>query len=111
MHDVDFSRFFQFYTDASKFDEELIVTQHQNNFTDKLQKRTIEMFILYDAFSFSRIQRIYSTYKKKLCVLIKFVMKYDYMCKRFYNMTIIHIDYRLLTRFLKSNFHEKIYKH
>ena len=26
MHDVDFSRFFQFYTDASKFDEKLIVT-------------------------------------------------------------------------------------
>ena len=69
------------------------------------------MFILYDAFSLSKIQRIYSTYKKKLCVLIKFVMKYDYMCKHFYNMTIIYIDHRLLTRFLKSDFHEEIYEH
>ena len=111
MHDIDFSRSFQFYTDASGFDEELIVTQHQNNSTDKLQKRTIEMLILYDAFSLSRIQRIYSTYKKKLCVLIKFVMKYDYMCKHLYNMIIIHIDHRSLTRFLKSDFHEEIYEH
>ena len=36
MHDVDFLKSFQFYIDASKFDEELIVIQHQNNFTNKL---------------------------------------------------------------------------
>ena len=109
MHEIDFSKSFHFYTDASGFGNELVVTQHQNILDDK--KKTIETSILYDAFSLSRTQRIYSTYKKELCVLIKFAMKYDYMCKHSYNIITIHIDHRSLIRFLKSDFHEGIYEH
>ena len=109
MHEIDFSKSFHFYTDASDFENELIVTQHQGILDDK--KKTIEISILYDAFSLSRIQRIYFTYKKKLCVLVKFAMKYDYMCKHLYNIITIHTDHRSLIRFLKFDFHENIYEH
>ena len=109
MHEIDFSKSFHFYTDASDFESELIVTQHQNILDDK--KKTIETSILYDAFSLLKTQRIYFIYKKKLCVLIKFATKYDYMCKHSYNIITIHIDHRSLTRFLKFDFHERIYEH
>ena len=108
MHGVDFSKPFHFYTDASGFGDELVVTQHQSILDDK---KTIEASILYDAFSLSRTQRIYSTYKKELCVLVKFATKYDYMCKHSYNIITIHTDHRPLTRFLKSDLHEGIYGH
>ena len=111
MYDVNFSRLFQFYTNASNFEDELIITQHQNIFENIFKKRTIEMFILYDAFSLFRTQKIYFIYKKKLCVFVKFVMKYDYMCKHSYNVITIHTDHRSLIRFLKFDFHEDMYEH
>ena len=111
MLDVNFSKSFQFYTNASNFESELIITQHQSIFEDMLKKRTIEMFILYNAFSLFKMQRIYFIYKKKLCVLVKFVMKYDYMRKHLYNVTTIYTDHRSLIRFSKFDFHENIYEH
>ena len=75
------------------------------------KKRTIEMFIMYDAFSLFKTRRIYLIYKKKLCVFVKFVMKYDYMCKHSYNVTTIHTNHRSLISFLKFDFHEDIYEH
>ena len=64
--------------------------------------------MIYNAFSLSKIQRIYFIYNKKLRVLVKLVMKYNYIYKPLYNVTIIRIDYRLLTRFLKFDLREEI---
>lgn len=72
---------------------------------------TIEIFILYDFYIFSFIKRKYLVYKKKLYVLIIFLMKYDYLCKHFYISAVVHIDHRFIIHFLKSDMHERIYGH
>lgn len=111
MHGIDFSREFSFYTDASGYGGGLVITQNQHMPSDLTKKKTVEVPILYDAFSLSRTQKLYLTYKKELCVLVRFAMKYDYICKHPYNTTTIHTDHRPLTRFLKSDLHEGIYGH
>ena len=45
--------------------------------------------------------------------MITLIIKYDYLVKHFYQLAIIHIDYKFLTHFLISNIsvHEEIYEH
>ena len=106
MHDINFILIIHFYIDALKYEAKFTMTQFQMR---KLTISIIKILILYDSFIFFFTQKLYFTYKKKLCAIIKFVCRYDYLCKHFYNFTIIHIDHRSLIYFLKSNLHEKIY--
>lgn len=74
-------------------------------------KGLIEVLIIYNFFLFTSTQRKYSIYKRELYIIMKFIKKYDYLCKYPYHTTIIHIDYKSLIYFLASNVHEDIYNH
>ena len=69
----------------------------------------MEVLIIYDSFTFTPTRRRYPTYKRELYVIMEFVKKYDYLCKYLYYITIIYIDYKPLTYFLKSDSHKGIY--
>ena len=105
-----------FYIDASGNGVGLCITQYRKA-ADALiivagkEKQLVEVSILYDSFIFSATQKLYSTYKKELCALVKFCIKYDYLCKHPYYVTMIHTDHRPLVHFLKSDTHEGIYGH
>ncbi len=108
MHEINLNDEIHFYTDASAFAVDMIVTQFR---IDVSIEKIVKMFIMYDSFFLLFSRRKYFTYKKKLYVMITFVIKYDYLCKHFYKSAIIHTDHRSLTHFLKSNAHENIYDH
>ena len=128
MHGLDLDDKVHFYTDASGFAAGLVITQFRKKASENAfaeservfeegfiriidKVKPVEVLIIYDSFPFSSIQRLYSTYKKKLCSLTKFVTKYDYLCKHSYLTTVIHTDHRPLTHFLGSDLHEGIYDH
>ncbi len=106
MQEVNLNDEIHFYTDSSVFAVDMIVTQFRIK-----NEKSVKILIMYDSFSLSSSRRKYFIYKKKLYALITFVIKYDYLCKHSYKSTIIHIDHRSLTHFLKSNVHEDIYDH
>ena len=101
------------YVNASNFATDLAITQFQYAAKSDHGKsnKLIEVSIVYDSFTFVSTQRMYSIYKKELCSLIKFAVKYDYFCKHSIHTTIIHTDHKSLTHFLKSDYHEGIYGH
>ena len=110
MHDVNLFDFIHFYTDASEFEKKLIITQK------KCEEKSIQfkkISILYDSIIFIFSQRKYVIYKKKLCAIIKLIIKYDYLAKHLYHAAIIHTDHKFLTHFLISvnDIHENIYEH
>ena len=115
MNGIDLTLIFHFYCDAFEYAAELAITQiqmkHLKNSMLTTEDGSEEVPIVYDSFVFNKTQRKYSIYKKKLCVIVKFAVKYDYFCKHSNNTTIIHIDHRSLTHFLFSNSHEGIYDH
>ncbi len=133
MHGIDLRFVVHFYTDASGSGAGLAVTQFRSPEDSFVKKKTmptsgqseleqfdsmvsgilqaVEVPILYDSFTWTRTQKLYATYKKELCALVKFAVKYDYLCKHPYNTTIIHTDHRPLTHFLSSDLHEGIYGH
>lgn len=93
------------YTDASGFAGGLVITQ----FRPIESKKELEVPIVYDSFTFSGTQQKYATYKRELCALTRFVIKYDYLCKHPLHTTVIHTDHKPLTHFLKSDAHEGVY--
>ena len=95
-----------FYTNASKYVCDLIIIQFQFQ-----KKKMIEISVQYDFIIFISTKMRYSIYKQKLCVLTKFVIKYDYFCKHSKITIVIHIDCKFLIQFLKSDSHENIYEH
>ena len=112
IHGLDLSSTCHLYTDASLHGAGLCITQFRSpeeafcNGT-----RLIEVPIAYDSFAFSPTQKLYPTYKKELCAIVKFCVKYDYLCKHPYNTAIVHTDHRPLVHFMKSDLHEGIYGH
>ena len=111
MHKINFTDEIHFYTNVSKYDDDLIIIQRKVDLY--ISTKMIEISTLYDFFTFNRIQRKYFIYKKKLCAMITLIIKYDYLIKHFYQFAIIHIDHKFLIHFLISNIsvHEKIYEH
>ena len=115
INEINLTLIFHFYCDAFDHASKLAITQVQKKYF-KNSKLTFEndfekISILYNFFAFNKTQKKYSIYKKKLCVIVKFAIKYDYLCKHSNNIIIIHIDHRSLTHFLFSNSHERIYDH
>jgi hypothetical protein len=106
MHEYDYSLSAHFYTDVSMYDEDLIITQFQIH-----DEKIIEISILYDSLTFNATKRRYFIYKKELCALIQFVMKYDYFCKHSRNITLIHTNHKSLIWFLRSDAQKDIYDH
>lgn len=95
------------YTDASRFAEGLVIMQ----FRPIKSKKELEVPIVYNSFTFFSTQRKYVTYKRELCTLTRFVIKYDYLCKHPLYTTVIYTDHKPLTHFLKSDTHKGIYRH
>jgi hypothetical protein len=106
IHEINYFNVVHFYTNAFMYDEDLIITQFRQR-----NEKIVEISILYDVYTFNSAEKKYSVYKKKLCVLIKSVIKYDHFCKNFVILAIIHIDHKSLIHFLKFDRHEKIYEH
>ena len=69
----------------------------------------MKILIIYNSFTFIITQKKYFIYKRKLYIIITFIIKYDYLYKYLYLLIIIYIDYKPLTYFLSSNFYKKIY--
>ena len=76
LHGIDWDRELHMYTDASKFGAGCVVTQFQ---TAAEADTLVEVPILHDAFTFSKPERNYGTYKRELCAIIRFCQKYSYM--------------------------------
>lgn len=115
IHGLDLSSTCHLYTDASLHGAGLCITQFRppaEGFSSAAgNSKLVEVPIIYDSFAFSATQKLYPTYKKELCAIVKFCAKYDYLCKHPYNTSIIHTDHRPLVHFMKSDLHEGIYGH
>ena len=114
MYGINLSLPVHLYTDASGYAAGLAVTQFQDATKADVpatKEALVEVPIIYDSFSFNDTQRKYPTYKRELCAIVKFVTKYDYLCKHPFIPAVVHTDHKPLTHFLKSDLHEGIYGH
>lgn len=100
------------YIDASEFVADYVITQFRSvkiiNVEDS--SKDAKVSLLYNLFIFSTSQRKYSTYKRKLCVIVTFCRKYDYVYKYSFKLTVVYINYKSLTHFLRSDLHKDIYR-
>ena len=85
-----------------------MITQFQRK--DKVFK-LIEVSIIYNALTFSITERKYQMYKQKLCIMIRFTIKFQYLLQNLNHSSIIYTDYKLLVYFLELSLHNSIYKH
>ena len=92
VHGYDHSLPAHFYTDAFLYAGGLVITQFQT----LPEGKCVEVPILYDSITFDLFERRYPTYKRELCVLTKFVTKYNYFCKHPRNKAVIHTDHKPL---------------
>ena len=94
------SKFFvKAYIDVSQYKKDIYVYQ--------LQNKKIKL-LLYNFITFTKIQKNYHIYKKKLYVIIYFTAKHRYMFNT-KNVFTIYIDHKLLIKFLNAIKHENIY--
>ncbi|CAD6500186.1 BgTH12-04289 [Blumeria graminis f. sp. triticale] len=103
MHGWNFKESTVMYSDASNFGAGCAVTQSRI-----IGGKRAEVPILYDAFTFTKCQRNYGTYKRELCAIVEFCRKYDYMFRSPIQGTIF-TDHHPLTYFLKSSCLDGIY--
>ena len=110
MYEIDWSIQFHFYSDISEYAEDLIITQFQILLR---YKKSAEIFILYNIFIFNQAECHYSTYKRELCIIVKFAVKHNYLLwnlnSKMYE--VLYTDYISLICFLKLEFHDEIYKY
>ncbi len=106
MHEYDYFLSAHFYTNASLYEEDLVITQFRIQ-----DEKITEIFILYHFITFKAAKRKYLIFKKELCALVRFVLKYDYFCKHSRNIVIIHTNHKSLIWFLRSNAQKDIYDH
>ena len=115
IHGLDLAETCHFYTNTSLNGAGLCITQFRSPteaFSSQAgNSKLIEVPITYDAFTFSATQKLYPTYKKELCTIVKFMAKYDYLCKHPFNISIIYTNHRPLVHFLKSDLYKGIYGH
>lgn len=115
VYGLDLSAEIHMYTDASARGAGMCVTQFwtpEQAYTSAPGKeKLVKVPIIYDSFTFNPTQRLYPTYKKELCALVKCCEKYNYLFKHSYLTAIVHTDHRPLIHFLKSDTHKGIYGH
>ncbi len=85
-----------------------MITQFQKK--NKVFK-PVEVPIIYNALTFSTTERKYQMYKWKLCIMIKFTIKFQYLLQNSDCSDILYTDYKPLVYFLKLSLHNGIYKH
>lgn len=112
MHEMNLKLFIHFYIDVLNWAASLVITQFQNATLVNSSKSNslMKILIIYDSFSWSLSQRNYLTYKKKLCIIIIFVKKYDYLYKHSYLLTVVYMNHKSLTHFLEADVHEDVYE-
>ena len=94
------SKFFvEIYTNTSQYKKNIYVYQ--------LQNKKIKL-LLYNFITFTKIQKNYYIYKKKLYVIIHFTTKHRHIFDT-KNVFTIYIDYKLLIKFLNAIKHKNIY--
>ena len=108
MNEIDWSLDTHFYTDTSGFTEGLVITQFQRK--NKMFK-LVKVPIIYNALTFFTTERKYQTYKQKLCIMIRFTIKFQYLLQNLNCSDIIHTDYKPPVYFLKLSLHNSIYEH
>ena len=72
---------------------------------------SVKVSVIYNIVIFFIIKRRYVTYKKELCAMIKFALKYYYLLRNLNRHVIIYTNYKSLTQFLNFNIHNEIYNH
>ncbi|KAI0997732.1 hypothetical protein K3495_g10458 [Podosphaera aphanis] len=107
MHGWDSSNPVILYSDASLYGAGCAITQKRKSNLEGAQK-DIEVPIAYDAFTFSKSQRNYGTYKKELCAIVEFARRYEHML-RGPEISDILTDHKPLTYFLTSSLLDGIY--
>ena len=105
MNGIDFREAVEMYLDASGFAAGLCVVQKR----DIGAKTSIEVSILYDAFTFNRAEVKYGTYKRELCAMVTFARKYSYLLRHSVKPGILYTDHKPLVQFLDSELHDGIY--
>ena len=110
MYEIDWSIQFHFYSDVSEYAEDLVITQFQILLR---YKKSAEISILYDIFIFNQAECCYSTYKRELCVIVKFAVKHNHLLQnsdsKMYE--VLYTDYMSLIHFLELELHDGIYRH
>lgn len=102
IYEINWFLSIHFYTDVSKFNVDLTITQFQRKFQ-------IKRVLLYDAFSLFLTEQKYSTYKRELLTIIRFVIKYFFYFQNSFVFEVLHINYRSLVFFVKSDNYESVY--
>lgn len=74
MHGWDLRSLTIMYSNAGKNIAVYAMIQFRN-----INRKYCEVPTLYDAFTFSKAQRNYRTYKKKLCAIVALCRKYEFM--------------------------------
>lgn len=98
-----------FHIDASRFAVKLAIIQKFKVHPDDYH--ATDTPIIYNFLLFNKFQRCYPTYKQKLCGLVKFITKYDYLYKHLHLTTLIHTDHKSLIFFTSLKVHERVYGH
>ena len=108
MNGIDWSLNIHFYTDTSGFAEGLVITQFQR---ENKASKPVEVPIIYNALTFFTTERKYQMYKQKLCIMVRFTTKFQYLLQNSDHSGIIHTDYKPLVYFLKLSLCDSIYRH
>lgn len=107
MHGFDWSQPAQMFTDASKFGLGMVIMQERAD-PSRPGKRLL-VPIAFDAFTLSKTEVRYSTYKKELFAIVKSLRKYGHYFRDANRPGIVHTDHKPLVFFLDSEDHEGIY--
>ena len=110
MYEIDWSIQFHFYSDVSGYVKDLVITQFQILLR---YKKSAEMSILYNIFTFNQAECHYSIYKRELCAIVKFTVKHNHLLQNsdFKMYEVLHTDHMSLICFLKLELHDEIYEH
>ena len=109
MHGLNLSIPCHLYVNASGFAAGLAITQKLKVHPDDYH--ATDAPIIYNSFPFNKSQYRYPTYKQEFCGLVKFTIKYDYLCKHPHLTTLIHTNHKPLTFFTSLLVHEEVYEH
>ncbi|KAI1005918.1 hypothetical protein K3495_g2302 [Podosphaera aphanis] len=106
MNTWDSSKPIRLYSDASLYGAGCAITQQR--ITQIEEKTEAKVPILYDAFTFSKTQINYGTYKKEPCAIVEFARRYEHMLRNS-DGSVILTDHKPLTYFLSSSLLEGLY--